>query len=181
MDMPPVVRAPLVPVALWDWTEDLIADLHVLFHSAVKAHFITATRSEPEHRLLPNLFRIALARRLRLPVHTYRRKCKYKKGWLDIFGDHYFDCHRHFRKIGLHNRICDGFYHIFGDIAMHTTHLRGPQDVLHESTNVAPNFPTVRPGDVVLRLHEHKILQACAIDFSVVVTPQGATSATHSP
>eukprot|EP00978_Attheya_sp_CCMP212_P008002 scaffold18647_cov26-Attheya_sp.AAC.1 len=60
---------------------------------------------------------------------------------------------------------------------MHTTHLRGPQDVLHEPTNVAPNFPTVRPGDVVLRLHEHNILQACAIDFSMVATPQGATNA----
>eukprot|EP00978_Attheya_sp_CCMP212_P028500 scaffold98534_cov35-Attheya_sp.AAC.1 len=156
--------SPTVPVELWDWTEDLIAEnirkgLHGLFHSAVEAHFITATRSEPDHRLSPHLFRIALARPLRLPVHTYRRKCKCSKGFLDIFGDHYFDCHRYFPKMGLHNRIRDGFYHIFGDIAMHTTHLHGPQDVLHEPTNVPPNFPTVRPGDVVLRLHEHKILQ----------------------
>jgi len=55
-------------------------------------------------------------------------------------------------------------------IAMHTSHLRGPQDVLHEPTNVAPHFPTVRPEDVVLQLHEHKILQVCAIDFSMVAT-----------
>jgi hypothetical protein len=60
---------------------------------------------------------------------------------------------------------------------MHTTHLRGPQGVLNEPTNVAPNFPTVQLGDVVLRLYEHKILLAYAINFSMVATPQGAINA----
>jgi hypothetical protein len=173
---------PDIPVEMWDWTTALTTTairqgLHGLFHSSIEAHFLTATRSEPTHRLSPHLFRIALARRLRLPVHTYRRKCKCDKGWLDIFGDHYFDCHRHFPKTGLHNRVRDGFYHILGDIAMHTPHMHGAQDVLHEPTNVAPDYPTVRPGDVVLRLHEHKHLQACAIDFSMVATPKGADNA----
>eukprot|EP00978_Attheya_sp_CCMP212_P024445 scaffold76769_cov24-Attheya_sp.AAC.1 len=64
--------SPTVPVELWDWTEDLIAEnirkgMHGLFHSAVEAHFITAKRSEPNHRLSPHLFRIALASQLRLP------------------------------------------------------------------------------------------------------------------
>jgi hypothetical protein len=172
------------PAALWDWTTKLVTEnirksLPGLFTSAVEAHLLTATRSQPSHRLSLHLFRIALARRLRLPVHTYRRKCKCDKGWLDIFGDHYFDCHKHFPKTGLHNRIRDGFYHVFCDIAMHTSHLRGPQDLLHEPTNVAPRFPMVRPGDVVLRLHKHKILHACAIDFSMVATPKGATNATQ--
>jgi hypothetical protein len=83
------------PAVLCDWTDKLIPEnirksLDGLINSAIEAYFITATRSDPAHRLSPHLFRIALARRLRLPVHTYRRKCKCKK-WLDIFGDHYFE------------------------------------------------------------------------------------------
>ena len=167
---------------LWHWTEDITTDnvrlgLHGLFCSAVEAHFITATRSEPAHRLSPHLFRIAMARRLRLPVHTYRKKCKCKR-WLDIFGDHYFDCHKHLPRTALHNKVRDGFYHIIGDIAMHTPHMHSDKDVLHEPTNVAPDFPSVRPGDLVLILHEHKKLQACAIDFSMVSTPESAADAT---
>jgi hypothetical protein len=170
-----------VPVEKWDWTDELIAEnirksLDGLFHSSIEAYFITATRSEPAHRLSPHLFRIALARRLRLPVHTYRRICKCKK-WLDIFGDHYFDCHTHYPKTALHNRVRDGFYHVFCDIAMHTPNMESEKDVHHEPTNVAPSFPTVRPGDVVLQLHNHK-RQACAIDFSMVGTPEGATNVT---
>jgi len=69
------------PAALWDWTTDLVTEnirksLPGLFTSAVEAHLLTATRSQPSYRLSPHLFWIALARRLRLPVHTYRRKCK---------------------------------------------------------------------------------------------------------
>jgi hypothetical protein len=90
------------PAPLWNWTEDITTEnvrkgLDSLFGSAVEAYFITAMRSDPAHRLSPHVFRIALARRLRLPVHTYRRLCKCKK-WLDIFGDHYFDCHTHYPR-----------------------------------------------------------------------------------
>jgi hypothetical protein len=171
-----------IPMDLWHWTEDITTDnvrlgLHGLFCSAVEAHFITATQLEPAHRLSPHLFRIAMARRLRLPVHTYRKKCKCKR-WLDIFGDHYFDCHKHLPWTALHNKVRDGFYHIIRDIAMHTPHMHSDKDVLHEPTNVAPDFPSVRPGDLVLILHEHKKLQACAIDFSMVSTPESAADAT---
>jgi hypothetical protein len=73
-----------VPVEMWDWkvditTENIRKGLHRLFHSTIKAHFFTATRAEPNHRILPHLFRIAMARCLRLPVHAYCRKCKCKK------------------------------------------------------------------------------------------------------
>jgi hypothetical protein len=164
----------------WKWQDDITEDnvrraLPSLFSTGCEAHFLTAPRSQPHHRLSPNFFRIALARRLRLPVHTYRRRCKCKR-WLDIFGDHYFDCHGVYPKTGLHNRIRDGLFHILQDIAMHTSVLAGPQDVLHEPTNVAPSFPSVRPGDIVIRLHNHK-LQACAIDFSMVGPPKVATTA----
>jgi hypothetical protein len=46
------------------------------------------------------------------------------------------------------------------------------KDVHHEPTNVALSFPMVRP-------YNHK-LQACAIDFSMVGTPEGAANATPS-
>jgi len=61
---------------------------------------------------------------------------------------------------------------------MHTPNMHSEKDVLHEPTNVAPSFPTVRPGEVVvLQLHDHN-RQACAIDFSTVGTPDGAINAT---
>jgi hypothetical protein len=70
-----------------------------------------------------------------------------------------------------------------GDIAMHTTHMLlgicSNKDVLHEPTNVALDIPSVRPGDLVLTLHEHKTLQACAINFSMVSTPEGAANPTQ--
>jgi hypothetical protein len=60
---------------------------------------------------------------------------------------------------------------------MHTPNMETEKDVHHEPTNVALSFPMVRPGDVVLQLHNHK-LQACAIDFSMVGTLEGAANAT---
>jgi hypothetical protein len=48
---------------------------------------------------------------------------------------------------------------------MHTPNMHNKKGVLHEPTNVALSFPTVRPGDVVLQLHNHN-QQACAINFS---------------
>eukprot|EP00978_Attheya_sp_CCMP212_P005189 scaffold11547_cov51-Attheya_sp.AAC.2 len=64
------------PTTEWTWQDDIIEEnvrraIPSLFSTACKAHFITAPRSQPHHRLSPHLFRIALARRLRLPVHTY--------------------------------------------------------------------------------------------------------------
>jgi hypothetical protein len=163
----------------WTWQKDITTQnvrraLPSLFHSAMEAHLITAPRSQPHHRLSAGLFRIALARRLRLPVHTYRLRCKCKK-WLDIFGDHYFDCHGKIPKTTLHNKVRDGFFYVFSDIAAHTSVMAGPQDVFHEPHNVSPSFPTTRPGDIVLRLHNHK-LQACAIDISMVASPPHAES-----
>eukprot|EP00978_Attheya_sp_CCMP212_P019044 scaffold52878_cov57-Attheya_sp.AAC.1 len=70
MDMDPQ------PPTDWAWQSELTEenirlDLPSLFSTTCKAHFITAPRSQPHHRLSPHLLRIALARRLRLPVHTY--------------------------------------------------------------------------------------------------------------
>eukprot|EP00978_Attheya_sp_CCMP212_P041583 scaffold240369_cov33-Attheya_sp.AAC.1 len=125
----------------WTWQKDITTAnirraLPSLFHcSAMEAHLITAPRSQPHHRLSAGLFHIALARRLRLPVHTYRKRCKCKK-WLDIFGDHYFDCHKMIPKTGLHNKVRDGFFYVFSDIAAHTSVMAGPQDVFHEPHNI---------------------------------------------
>eukprot|EP00978_Attheya_sp_CCMP212_P024388 scaffold76486_cov33-Attheya_sp.AAC.8 len=72
--------------------------------------------------------------------------------------------------------VPDGFFYIFSDIAAHhTSVMADPQDVFHEPHNVSPSFPTTRPGDIVLRLHNHK-LQACAIDISMVAPPPHAES-----
>jgi hypothetical protein len=59
--------------------------------------------------------------------------------------------------------------------------MHSDKDIPHEPTNIAPEFPSVRPGDLVLTLHEHKKLQlqACAIDFSMVSTPDEAANATQ--
>eukprot|EP00978_Attheya_sp_CCMP212_P010179 scaffold24456_cov51-Attheya_sp.AAC.2 len=69
-----------------------------------------APRSHLHHQLSAELFCIALTRRLRLPVHTYRKRCKCKK-WLDIFGDQYFDYHSRIPKtdIAAASYQCNGW------------------------------------------------------------------------
>jgi hypothetical protein len=102
------------------------------------------------YRTPARLWLIGLQRKLRLPLlpAPYRCPCG---GVIDIYGDHLFSCPR-FSKINLHNRVRDSWYLMLSHIAPLAQLASTSADITCEPCGLVPQFHTIRPADVAIRL-----------------------------
>lgn len=131
------------------------AELACLLPSILTRHtseaLLQMSRTQRDQRLESPLFRLALCRKLRLPIlPTSDRKCKCDRT-IDVFGDHFFTC-KHHSKTAIHNRVRDAVFLTLTEIGAHAGIITSPSDVTLEPTNLAQANPTSRPADVCVDL-----------------------------
>eukprot|EP00957_Ditylum_brightwellii_P144111 10980298-Ditylum_brightwellii.AAC.1 len=119
----------------------LASDAHIALLNAPQSH--------EQYRFKNTSFNLGLNRFLMFPIHRKRRKCKCGKT-IDMIGSHYFGCFA-LSKEWLHNQLVDANYIAACTVADYPPLLQGKNDVLHEPTNVIPNYPIVRPLDFALQ------------------------------
>eukprot|EP00957_Ditylum_brightwellii_P204715 15340501-Ditylum_brightwellii.AAC.1 len=129
---------------------DIQKALPSLFNSAAGVALLKLPRTMEQYRLPNHHFRIALCRRLCLPIYRTRRPCRCGKTDVDIFGDHYFECRAH-SKMWLHNRCRD----INAAWLQRIIHLTGiapaASAISKEPRGVSAQFPGVRPFDIAIQ------------------------------
>ena len=112
------------------------------------------SRQNKSARIPPDLFRLHLQRKLRLPLLPpllQGSKCSCGKP-LDPWGDHLFGCHT-FNKSTLHDAIRDTLYFLCHKIAPLAHFVRSKHDVRLEPSALLPDYHrNVRPADVGLLL-----------------------------
>jgi hypothetical protein len=112
---------------------------------------ITTNRIPNQH------FRILLQRKLRLPIlppHLHHTPCICRAHTiLDPFGDHLFSC-TSASKTPIHNLLRDTCYHILTKIAPMAGLVTALTDIQLEPPNIMPTFPTLRPADIGIQLHQ---------------------------
>jgi hypothetical protein len=141
------------------------------------------SRKHKDHRLDNDHFRVALQRKLRLPVlppELQNHKCDLCGATIDPECDHLFSC-RH-SKTNTHNFLRDALTHvvrILGPLAGFTD---SPQSVTRETLQLLPHALRRRPADVGMHLQPSYLLRQSpqaarflAIDVNVPKPP----SSTH--
>ena len=102
------------------------------------------------YRTTPFLFVLALKRKLRLPLFPRPQKCTLCAKTCDIWGDHAFYCFNNSKTI-LHHRVRDSFFLIFTHLCTHAQLTSTDTSIALEPSGLLPQYPTLRPGDVVIR------------------------------
>eukprot|EP00957_Ditylum_brightwellii_P043626 3307150-Ditylum_brightwellii.AAC.1 len=117
-----------------------------LFDTTAASTILHAPCTECLNCLSPHHFHIVFCRRLQIPI--MRRYCRCKCGqWIDIFGNHFFECCRH-SKIWLHNCCRDTNLEWFQPVVDLAGLAPSPTAVRREPKSLSACFPGVRPLDL---------------------------------
>lgn len=111
------------------------------------------SRQNKDHRIPSDLFRIAIQRKLRLPVlppELIGAKCNKCNTTLDPHGDHFFTCRHH--KSAISNTIRDSLTHVCRILGPLSGFTNSSQSVTRETSQLLPNALSRRPADVGMHL-----------------------------
>jgi hypothetical protein len=123
-------------------------------------------------------FQLALLRKLRLPLSQLPSICLCGRP-IDPYGDHFFSCLR-FSKLLLHNRVRDIFFQVLKNLAPLADLTCSKADVAREPPGLLPDYPTLRPADVALRLIPGAVpghITHLLLDFTSIPMPSSTPSA----
>ncbi|EJK69333.1 hypothetical protein THAOC_09419 [Thalassiosira oceanica] len=113
------------------------------------------SRSNPAHRLKPDLFRLALLRKLLLPIPEFANAPQCKCGaTFDIYGHHALSCPRNSKK-GPHNMIRDGTQCFLCPALREANYMLPGDEIETEKEGICPSNCNIKPFDASFppRLH----------------------------
>jgi hypothetical protein len=124
------------------------------------------------YRTPARLWLIGLQRKLRIPLLPAPLRCPCG-GAIDIYGDHLFSCPRS-SKTNLHNRLRDSWFLVLSHTAPLAQLASTSADIACEPSGLVPQFPSIRPADVAIRLIPGALPEPVShllLDFTVIPTP----------